>query len=271
MMVILSPVPGEHGIHKPTGVQYYISGFVNGQLTGRTADGATITADMAEFEPVTVAPAPVLTEPPAPRDAMLTATARRISDLQEQITALQKKLQTVEGERDNAEKMLADLTASTAPAAPPQTQIETRICRNIGENGLSRYLNEGWGILHMQFMPVVNGYEDSSAESLNVVLQREVPVPPPPQPEARAAVPAPAPEPVRTVAGTIVQPEPAAAPEPTGVYASIIRRHDLPISERLALMDAHILQEVSARHAARVEQAQPFTHRPLIATGGIQS
>lgn len=267
-MVILSPIPGEHGIHKPTGVQYYISGFVNGQLTGRTADGATITADMAEFEPVAPAPAPVLTEPPAPRDAMLTATARRISDLQEQIAALQKKLQTVEGERDNAEKMLADLTASTAPAAPPQTRIEVDVREDISGKMLAHLLNEGWGILHMQFMPRPAFDED---DRLNVVLQREVPVPPPPQPEARAAVPAPAPEPVRTVAGTIVQPEPAAAPEPAGVYAEIIRRHDLPIEERLAMMDAHIIQEVSARHAARVEQLQPFTHRPLIATGGIQS
>lgn len=269
-MVLLTLVPGDLAIHKPTNTRVEIIGYADGNFIATTVDetdrknGGQITAPTAEF--VETKPAQLVAKPAA-TDTGLAATAQRIKDLQAQVADLQKKLQQAEAERDaaadRAVALVAEAHASTAPTAPPQTQIETRICHNIGENGLSRYLNEGWGILHIQFMPVVSGYEDTAVEHLNVVLQREVPVPPPPQPEARAAVPAP----VRTVAGTIVQPEPAPAPEPAGVYASIIRRHDLPIAERIQIMNQHIIDEVMARSAAR--NPQPFQSRPLITTGGI--
>jgi hypothetical protein len=243
-MMDIPVVPGDMATFN--GATVRVSAFADGQMTAVDVHGNTVVGDPAAFVPL-----------PKP-DPSLTATAKRIADLQEQLFALQKKLQSVERERDAAEARAAALLRPPAP----KVIIETCIARNVGEGGLAHYLNDGWGILHMQFVPCKDLSEDGwELDKLNVVLQREVPIPPP-QPEARAAVAVPAPE-VRTVVGTIV-PEPPPAPEPVGVYASILRQSDLPIAERLALMNDHIIGQV----VANVAPPPAPVYRPLSALGG---
>lgn len=269
-MVLLTLVPGDLAVHKPTNTRVEIIGYADGNFIATTVDetdrknGGQITAPTTEF--VETKPAQLVAKPAA-ADPGLAATAQRIKDLQAQVADLQKKLQQAEAERDaaadRAVALVAEARASTAPAVLkpiPNPKILVWILRDATSKELADQLNLGWGILHIQFV----------GDKLNVVLQREeFDEDDDPQPEARAAAPAPAPEPVRTVAGTIVQPEPAAATEPAGVYASIIRRHDLPIAERIQMMNQHIIDEVMAKAAAR--NPQPFQSRPLITTGGIQS
>lgn len=269
-MVLLNLFPGDIAIHEPTKTRVEIVGFADGNFiaipvdeTDEVTHAKEITAPATEF--VKASPAQLVAKP-APVDPELAATAKRISELQAQVADLQKKLQKVEAERDAAaERAVALIAEASAPPPQPQTRIETRIQTNIGEQGLARYLNEGWGILHMQFIHMTH-YDGEQVVALNVVLQREVPVPPPEQPEQRAA----APQPVRTVTGTVVQSEPAPAPaaEPNGVFAQIIRQHHLPIAERIQMMNQRIVDDVLARSAAR--NPQPFQHRPLITTG-VQS
>ena len=269
-MGLLTLIPGDNAIHTPTQTRVHILSYADCNFTAVGLDDENnLITTLRIVGPVTDFVPPISRDAEKPADPK-PPTAAEIARLQEQITDLQKKLQQVEAERDAAaERAVALIAEASATPPQPQTRIEVRVERNIGSYEMALLLNEGWGILHMQFMPAPAGYEDTADEHLNVVLQREVPVPPPPQPEARAAAPQPAP--VRTVTGTVVQPEPAPAPaEPADVYASILRRHDLPISERLALMDKHIFEEVGARHAARVQQYQSFQPRPLITTG-VQS
>lgn len=56
--------------------------------------------------------------------------------------------------------------------------IEVRVERNISGFEMGMLLNAGWSVMHMQFMPIPAGYEDTSDEHLNVVLQRTVPADP---------------------------------------------------------------------------------------------
>ena len=261
-MGLLTLIPGDIAIHTPTQTRVHILSYADCNFTAVGLDDENnLITTLRIVGPVTDFVPPISRDAEKPADPK-PPTAAEIARLQEQITDLQKKLQQVEAERDAAaERAVALIAEASAPPPQMQTRIETRIEYHVSDSDLAKYLNEGWGILHIQFM-----YEDSRLSNLHVVLQREVPVPPPPQPEQRAA----APQPVRTVTGTVVQPEPAPAAEPVGVYASILRRSDLPLSERLALMDDHIFAKVAANHAARVQQHQTITHRPLITTG-VQS
>ena len=267
-MGLLTLIPGDIAIHTPTQTRVHILSYADCNFTAVGLDDKNnLITTLRIVGPVTDFVPPISRDEEKPADPK-PPTAAEMVRLQEQITDLQKKLQKVEAERDAAaERAVALIAEASAPPPQPQTRIETRIQTNIGEQGLARYLNEGWGILHMQFIHMTH-YDGEQVVALNVVLQREVPVPPPPQPEARAAAPQPAP--VRTVTGTVVQTEPAPAPaaEPAGVFAQIIRQHHLPIAERIQMMNQRIVDDVLARSAAR--NPQPFQSRPLIPTG-VQS
>lgn len=52
--------------------------------------------------------------------------------------------------------------------------IKVRIIHNISETTLANMLGDGWTVMHMQFAEVPAGYEDTSDEHLNVVLQLAV-------------------------------------------------------------------------------------------------
>jgi len=261
-MGLLTLIPGDIAIHTPTQTRVHILSYADCNFTAVGLDDENnLITTLRIVGPVTDFVPPISRDAEKPADPK-PPTAAEIARLQEQITDLQKKLQQVEAERDAAaERAVALIAEASAPPPQMQTRIETRIEYHVSDSDLAKYLNEGWGILHIQFM-----YEDSRLSNLHVVLQREVPVPPPPQPEQRAA----APQPVRTVTGTVVQSEPAPAPaaEPAGVFAQIIRQHHLPIAERIQMMNQRIVDDVLARSAAR--NPQPFQSRPLIPTG-VQS
>ena len=261
-MGLLTLIPGDIAIHTPTQTRVHILSYADCNFTAVGLDEKNnLITTLRIVGPVTDFVPPISRDEEKPADPK-PPTAAEMVRLQEQITDLQKKLQQVEAERDAAAERAVALIAEAS--APPPQPVGSRIlvwtCRDMTDKELGDQLSLGWGILHIQFV----------GDKLNVVLQREEDDEDPPQPEARAAAPQPAP--VRTVTGTVVQTEPAPAPaaEPADVYASILRRHDLPISERLAMMDKHIFEEVGARHAARVQQYQSFQPRPLITTG-VQS
>lgn len=67
--------------------------------------------------------------------------------------------------------------------------IQVRIIHNISETTLADMLNAGWSVMHMQFIPVPAGYEDTSVEHLNVVLQLAVADGLPPQPKDDDSIP----------------------------------------------------------------------------------
>jgi len=200
-MGLLTVIPGDDAIHTPTQTRVHVLSYADGNFTAATLDagdrvtGQRITAPVTEFAAATPRPS----SPPSPcngegsgvgTDSALTATAQRIADLQAQMADLHKKLQAAETARDEAASRAAELLAQPEPVAIAAPRIEVRVERNIGENGLARYLNDGWTIIHTQF--VVLSEDD---DQLHVVLQRTVTTPAP-QPEQRAAV-------VRTVAGTV--------------------------------------------------------------------
>jgi hypothetical protein len=207
-------IPGDQAVYVPTDTLVHVLSYADGNFTAVPVDAAgniahkeRITGLVTEFV------APARSAAPKAADPALSATATEIARLQAQVADLQKKLQAAEASRDAAASRAAELLAQPSPTplhrngegqgVGTNPRVETRIARNVNDVGLARYLNEGWGILHIQFV----GFEDEDGESedrLNVVLKRTAAPPTPPQPEQRAAVVAPAPAPVRTVTGTVV-------------------------------------------------------------------
>ena len=198
-------IPGDQAVYVPTDTLVHVLSYADGNFTAVPVDAAgniahkeRITGLVTEFV------APARSAAPKAADPALSATATEIARLQAQVADLQKKLQAAEASRDAAASRAAELLAQpAAPVAIAPPRVETIIHRNVNERGLARYLNEGWTILHMQFINITH-YDGEEASALHVVLQRTAAPPTPPQPEQRAAVVAPAPAPVRTVTGTVV-------------------------------------------------------------------
>lgn len=233
----------------------------------------TETVTSAPVAPAaTTAPVPI---PPLPHgevgriDPALSATAQRIADLQAQVVTLQQKLHS-------AEQRLAE--AAERRTSP---NIEVHVARNIGEKGLASYLNDGWGILHMQFVVVS---EDD--DQLHVVLQR---MPPLPQPEQRPTVaatvaapvaapvppgapsinmpPIPRPQPARVVSGTLMSVDDNAAPLRTAVenyVHTILKDKTLTADERNQRLTEQAIANVRARAAERATAGAPL-YRPITA------
>jgi hypothetical protein len=218
-----------------------------------------------------VIPAPVAASPVAPEpapvaaiDPALSATAQRIADLQMQVATLQQKL-------NSAEQRLTEATR-TSP------NIEVCVQRNIGEKGLEKYLNAGWGILHMQFINITH-YDGEEASALHVVLQRMTAAPLPtigarPTMTATAAVPVPPPiprpqpQPARVVSGSVIGVDDNAAPLRTAVenyVHTILKDKTLTADERNQRLTEQAIANVRARAAERDTTGGASFYRPITA------